>query len=357
MLLKEGADADTAATSKWSRDDNLGTITIFEAATTPLQIAANCSGRLARINDLDMKINKLLPDNKEFPMFNPSSWASRFSDTMRVLVENGADPMARNINGDTALHLHTGASQQFQYLLHQEEFFTDCAQLNSHGDTIAERHARWYWPEGPVRARLALEHEITERRNLCKYRSSQSPITSRTLLLHETASHLRHFFTRDAHDFESALQLVQTLVREGVDIHSVLDEGTRKNTPLAQITTIATEVEMSQEGLEEERQITNLVLDEWLRTLGEAHVDVQQYVKEEERLIQSDGIGCQWELYEFDDTWEYSAEWEFTNRTDHKSRPISIRYMCRPAPEEEEKTGSIETDWVDVPGAWIEESR
>lgn len=299
----------------------------------------------------------MLPDNEDFPMFKSNDRSTCFLDTFRVLIENGGDPAASNAKGDTALHMHTGATQHFQYLLQQEQYVADCAQKNCYGDTVAERHARWYWVEGPAKAKLALEHEIDQRRNLCKVdKPLQFPRSSRNLLLHETAGHLRHYFTTDAGNFESALQLIQMLVREDVDIHNVLNEGLpHSKTPLAQITNMDTEIEINQDGVYGENEIMNQVLDRWLKALEEADVNLPQYVGEERRIIQTQGIGRQWELYDLDDSWEHRVEWEFRDRADHQSRPISVHHRFRPVLEEQEKTELIEAD--KVPGAWVEEFR
>ncbi|KAL8762129.1 MAG: hypothetical protein Q9184_001814 [Pyrenodesmia sp. 2 TL-2023] len=333
LLLAEGADADAASNSEWASEN----LRLFEAGT---------------------KTKALLPYCNDLERSEQEDRSTGFLDTIRVLVENGGDPMASNTKGDTALHLHTGETQQFEYLLQQEQFVTDCTQLSYDGDTIAERHARWWWSQGPVRARLALEHENTQRGRFCKDKFSNTPpfpITSRTLLLHETARHLRHFFIRDVREFESALQLVQILLREGIGIHSIDDERLLKNTPMTQIKTIASEVEISLDGLERESQITNFVLHKWLRTLEESGVNLEQYFREEQRLIQTSGMGCQWERYMFDDTWEYRVDWDLGNTVDCSSCSIAVRYNFRPAVEEEGKIEVIEDDWVDVPGAWIEE--
>ncbi|KAL8904039.1 MAG: hypothetical protein Q9207_003531 [Kuettlingeria erythrocarpa] len=355
LLLAEGADADAASNSEWTSENQC----VFEARTTPLQAAADFSGRWAYDHGHELKTQTLLPYCKDFARINKQDQSTAFLDTFRVLAENGGDPMASNTKGDTALHLHTGATHQFQYLLQQEQFVTDCTQLNYDGDTITERHARWWWSQGPVRARLAFEHENIQRRKFCEDAPSKTPpfpITSRTLLLHETARHLRHFFIKDDRvAFDSALQLVRMLHNEHVDIHDIEDEGPHQYTPLAQIKTIASEIEISPDGLERESHITNAVLDEWLRTLQESDVDLEQYVREEERLIGSSGIGCQWEHYMFDDSWEYCVEWVFGNTADFSSRLIAVRYHFRPASAAEGKTKIFDDDRIGVPGAWIGE--
>ncbi|KAL9026123.1 MAG: hypothetical protein Q9196_005164, partial [Gyalolechia fulgens] len=216
-----------------------------------------------------------------------------YLDTLRVLVENGGDPMIANDDGDTVLHLHTGAAEQFRYLLQQEASVIETSQPDYNGDTIAERHARWYWAEGPKRAELAWEHENAQRRERYGHGSKQPeafPVTSKTFLLHETNGHLRHFIKQGGGDFESALSLLRKLVAEGVDIHGVLDEGSEdRKTPLAQIPRIVSEVEVGAEGLDRETRITSFAIVMWLKVLEEAHVDLKVYAEEEERLIRSLG--------------------------------------------------------------------
>ncbi|KAL8651330.1 MAG: hypothetical protein Q9210_003318 [Variospora velana] len=329
FLLAQGADADAAATSEWVREVGSGTMLIFEAGSS---------------------------DSTESKQ---RRWPSAFLDTIRVLVENGGDPMASNARGDTALHVHTGASQQFQYLLHQEHYAVDCTHLNHNGDTVAEQHVRRYWSHGPVRTRLALEHEDSQRRNSYRNgpnRPSPLPVTSATLLLHDTASHLRHFLIHGSEDFEGALQLVQVLVKEGVDLHDAFDRGfERQKTPLARIVDIANEFDSSSEALERQHHITNRVIDEWLRTLQAAGVDLQQYVDEEERLIRCQDDDRQWEPYLYDDTLEYQVEWHWRNSTDDGCHPVSVRYVFRRAPNQPEEMESWQCDCFTVPGGWVEE--
>lgn len=327
---------------------------------TPLQIAADCSGRWGH-GDVDFKTTTLLPDNNDLTKRNQQSSSSAFLDTIRILVENGGDPMSSDARGDTALHAHTGSSQQFHYLLHQEHYAVECTRLNHNGETVAEQLGRRYWLDGPVRTRLAWEHEDSHRRNSSKYASSRpspSPVTSTTLLLHDTASHLRHFLLLGSGDLESALQLIQVLIKEGVDLHYAFGgRFERKKTPLARIVELDNEFDDSSEALQMQGHITNRAIDEWLRTLEEAGVDLQQYVEEEERLIRTYNDGSQWELYLFDDTLEYRVEWEFGASNDDRHRLVSVHYAFRRAPEVAEETESLEHKRVAVPGGWVEEAQ
>lgn len=266
--------------------------------------------------------------------------------------------MASDARGDTALHAHTGSRQQFQYLLHQEHYAVECTQLNHNGETVAEQLGRRYWLDGPVRTRLAWEHEDSQRRNRSKYASSRpspSPVTSTTLLLHDTASHLRHFLLLGTGDLESALQLIQVLIKEGVDLHYAFGgRFERKKTPLARIVELDNEFDNSSEALQMQAHVTNRAIDEWLRTLEEAGVNLQEYVDEEERLIRRHNDGSQWELYLFDDTLEYRVEWDFGASNDDRHRLVSVHYAFRRAPEEAEETESLEHKRVAVPGGWVE---
>ncbi|KAL8711001.1 MAG: hypothetical protein Q9225_007198 [Loekoesia sp. 1 TL-2023] len=333
---------------------------LSNARSTPLQIAADCSGRWVYRGDQDLKLKKILPDDGKLLQTNSQDRSSRFLDTIRILVENGGDPMISNVNGDTALHLHTGAIAQFQYLLQQEKSVTECFRENNGSDTIAERHARWYWAQGPAKATIALKYENEQKRQVCKQVSEWPPpfsLTSKTLLLHEMASHLKHFFERDANDFFETLLLIQTLIKEGVDIHNVCDGGFQYHkTPLIQITNISNEIELSQKGLDQEAHVTNRVLDAWLDALAVANVDLQRYIEEEERLIQTSGIGQQWESYEHDDAWEYLVHWDFGFREDDELYPVLVQYIFRQVPEEQPKEFlHIGVERVNVPGGWVEE--
>lgn len=270
--------------------------------------------------------------------------------------------MAVDIHGDTALHLHTGAIEEFQYLLQQESFVAECSQLNYGGDTIAERHARWYWARGPERARLALEHENTQERQLRGYGSmepSPFPVTSRILLLHETVAHLRYFAQRDDQDLHSALILIRKLLAEDIDIHCLCKEYSGySKTPLAQIPRIIGEVDISPEGLDMESKVTGLIIKAWFGILQEVGINLELYIREEETLIRSNGIDLQWEFYEDNLEWEYRVDWDFETITGANLTQISVHYEFRPIPEElrePEEVPDIGAKWVNVPGAWIEE--
>lgn len=308
---------------------------------------------------IDYKTTTLLLDNNDLTERMRRQLSDVFLDTLRVLVENGGDPMMSDDRGDTALHAHTGASQQFQYLLDQEHYAVDCTQLNHNGSTVAEQHVRRYWLDGPVRTELAWKHEDSQRRNSSNYastRSSPFPVTSSTLLLHDTASHLRHFLIRGSGDFRSALQLVQVLINSGVDLHDALEGGIkRKKTAFARIADIANEFDNSSEALEMQRHVTNQVIHKWLRTLQEAGVSLHQYLDEEERLLRSHKDDCLWEPYFFDDTLEYRVKWDFGNSKHDKCQSVLVRYDFRRAPEEPEEMESLEHDRVAVPGGWVEE--
>ncbi|KAL8973487.1 MAG: hypothetical protein Q9197_002275 [Variospora fuerteventurae] len=129
----------------------------------------------------------------------------------------------------------------------------------------------------------------------------------------------------------------------------------RQKTPLARIVDIANEFDSSSEALELQHDITNRVIDEWLRTLDAAGVDLQQYVDEEERLIRWQDDDGQWEPYLYDDGLEYQVKWYWRDSTDDRCRPVSVRYVWRHAPNQAEEMGSWQCDGFTVPGGWVEE--
>ena len=291
----------------------------------------------------------------------PKITSQDYLDTLRALVNNGGDPMMVNDHGDTALHLSTGPIELFQYLLRQEECIVETSQLNYGGDTIAERHARWYWPQGPERARLAWEHENAQRREFYDYRlrgPPPFPITSKILLLHEAAGHLRHLIERDHRDFRSALELIRKLVVDGVNVHAISNEDSESNkTPLAQIPRIDEEIEVSEESRRKESAMANRAINAWLKILKEAGVDEEQYISNEEELVRSSDSGSQWQLYDFDDKYEYRVDWNFRTNVDGSPCKILVEYVFRPVPEEQgeiEEVQDVEVRRKDVPGAWIE---
>lgn len=305
-----------------------------------------------------------IPDAVQYVDTDSQQRPKDYLDTVRVLVENGADPMAVNVNGDTALHLDTGEIEQFHYLLQQECFVTECSQLNFGGDTIAERHARFFWDHGPQRASLAWEHENTRKQGFHSYgleRPTPFPVTSKVLLLHETAAHLRYFATRDSRDYDSALALVRKLIGDGVNIHSRSDgDPDYSKTPLAQIPRLTGECDTDPKGLDKESLIIHLIFKAWLGILRDADVDLGHYIREEEKLIQSNGIDREWHLYEDDPECEYGVHWTFQHNTEGGSPAISVQYEFRLIPQESRELEEVlepETDFGDVPGAWIEELR
>ncbi|KAL8939455.1 MAG: hypothetical protein Q9216_003343 [Gyalolechia sp. 2 TL-2023] len=323
----------------------------YEAGSTPLHAAVKCAGSIGIPSPGKLDTGTLQNDAKVLESVQKRS-STEYLNTLRVLVENGGDPMIVNDHGDTVLHLHTGTAEQFRYLLQQEASIIEISQLNHYGDTIAERHARWYWAEGPKRTILAWEYEDAQRSN----RPEAFLVTSKTLLLHETNGHLRHFIKRGGRDFESALSLLRRLVKEGVDIHGVLDEDPEDSkTPLAQIPRIVSEVKTSVEGVDTETKITSFAIRSWLSILEEANVDLTVYVEEEERLIRSLGIEREWELCEYDGEKEYRVDWRF--ETGHKGSPCSIsaEYIFRPVSEEPEELQDRGPKIPDLPGAWPEE--
>lgn len=327
--------------------------------STPLHAAVKCAGSIGilRPDKLDTGISQ----NDAMVLESVQGKSSTdYLNTLRVLVENGGDPMIANDHGDTVLHLHTGAAEQFRYLLRQEQSVIETSQPNYNGDTIAERHARWYWAEGPKRAKLAWIHEIAQRRELCRHGSNRPeafPVTSKALLLHETNGHLRYFIKQGGPDFESALSLLRKLVAEGVDIHGVLDEGSEGiKTPLAQIPRIVSEIETSAEGFDRETRITSFAIGNWLKILEGGHVDLKVYAEEEERVIRSMGTEGVWELCEYDGSMEYRVDWGFETGNKASACSISARYVFRPVNEEPEELHNSEAQAPDLPGSWPDEA-
>ncbi|KAL8923610.1 MAG: hypothetical protein Q9208_004557 [Pyrenodesmia sp. 3 TL-2023] len=352
-LLELGVDAGTTASSRATADDGARLMLFDAGAGVRFDVKSGAHWVPDAVQYMD-RISQQRPRD--------------YLDTVRVLVENGADPMAVDVNGDTPLHLDTGAIEQFHYLLQQECFVTECSQLNFGGDTIAERHARFFWDSGPQRASLAWEHENTRKRGFHSYgleRPPPFPVTSKVLLLHETASHLRYFATRNRRDYDSALALVRKLIGDGVDIHSRSGEDPDYNkTPLAQIPRLTGEGDTGPKGLDRESLIIHLIFKSWLGILREGNVDLGHYIREEEKLIQSEGIDRRWQLYEDDPEWEYGVVWAFQHNTEGGSPAISAQYVFRQILQESRELEEVpepepepETDFGDVPGAWIENMR
>ncbi|KAL9602172.1 MAG: hypothetical protein Q9219_002036 [cf. Caloplaca sp. 3 TL-2023] len=353
-LLGLGVDANSAAISTWSASDHPFQLIQYETGSTPLQLAAKCAGSID-VPVSDTSVVGLPLSSTLGPQSKPNNTSKEYLDTLRALVEYGGDPMMANSHGDTALHLHTGGAEQFRYLLNQEHCSIETGQLNYGGDTIAERHARWYWAEGPNRTILAWEHENAQRQEFHSYRTNTPPpfpISSKSFILHETAGHLRHFITRGGQDFQSALALIRKLITEGVDIHHVSDEDEEHpRTPLAQIPRITEEIEFSREALDKEGQITNRAVEAWLKTLGETNINLEYYFQVEENLLRLSGEGNAWQSYEFDDRWEYCVDWEF--RTGNQF--INIQYGFRSVPEGLEGIQRPAEQDFDpyIPGEWV----
>lgn len=327
--------------------------------STPLHTAVKCAGSIGIPGPDKPDFDGLQNDDK-IRQSAPERTSTNYLNTLRVLVENGADPMITNNHGDTVLHVHTGAVEQFHYLLQQEASVIETSQPNYNGDTIAERHARWYWREGPKRTTLAWESEKNLERQFYHPRCNRPnvfPITSKTLLLHETNGHLRHFIRQNNGDFESAVELLYKLVAEGVDVHGILDEESEdRKTPLAQIPRIIGEVDTSEEGLERETKITSFAILTWLRVLEDARGDLRSYAEKEEGLIRSLSVEESWKLYEYDGEKEYRVDWAFDMGSNVLSCSISAQYVFRRIPDRPAEVQDDETHNRNLPGAWPEEA-
>ena len=259
-------------------------------------------------------------------------------DTLRILIEKGkGDPMISNTVGDTALHLHTGSIDQFKYLL-REEILTD-NQIQTNGDTIAERHARGFWPEGPEHTKLAFELETVTK--MSSKPQQPLPTSSKTLLLHETASHLRHYAS-NGNAFNSCLGLIQILIENEADVHGVYYRDSKYGrTPLAQIPSIIEEfLCVDQEELRLASQTLVPVFHAWLSTLRKAKVNLREYLEEEERIALQNYAKGLWEPYEFDESLEWRIEWHFSYVRDDKRNnqgcSISATYHFRQKSEADE---------------------
>ncbi|KAL8835963.1 MAG: hypothetical protein Q9170_003120 [Blastenia crenularia] len=325
---------------------------------TPLQVAAKCSGSII-VRDRDASDLRLLSNDTENINSKPKRTSEDYLNTLRALVENGGDPMVANFRGDTSLHIHTGAINQFRYLLQQESCIIETSQRDYCGDTIAERHARWYWDEGPERARLAWEHENAQKADFFSYGSGRPPpfpFTSKAFLLHETAGHLRHFVTWNPRDLQSAEYLIRKLIAEDVDVHDVSDEDPEiPRTPLAQIPRITGEVDTTPEGIERESKTAKLAIASWLEALRRAKMDLNAYVREEKEFLRSSGTGNIWQPYCLDDRLQYYVDWEFSVGSDDLPCPVSVQYVFRETPEQPEDVRPAEPVELGIPGAWVEE--
>ena len=270
----------------------------------------------------------MVPHNYERANLDIKSRPSDVLDTIRGLIESGADPAMNNESGETALHLHTGSIAQFRYLLRQEHIQT--FQMNYRRDTVAERHIKCFWPDGPQRAKLAFRQEICPTAG-CKAQYKQREpclISSMSFLLQELAGHFRHYID-DVNAFKHSVNLIQDLVRRGVNLHESHPTHSKAGkSPLRQVPTIPKDFDMDDEGFGRENVKLNRALSAWLKTLEEVGVDIDKYLSTEAELTLRSEKTPSWERYDFDESLEWRVIWRFEYNRDTEFT-LSAQYCFR----------------------------
>ena len=273
-------------------------------------------------------------------------------DTFRVLIEQGqSDPMARDIHGNSALHLYTGSWNDFHYLLNQEYYHVDLIQLADHGNSLAQHHAGRGWATSSRIATFAYEQEKLLE---AQYHSPQNPralrIHSEIYILQGAVIFMRDNYTGTHSSVEYAISLARQLVSSGIDLHEVVYWSWMNPgfTVIDLIIRIISWVDLY--DIEDNRQFAEVrpipCFKLWLNILKDAHIDVKSYLCEEERLALSKKQRDVW--YSLGRDFQYRVDWHVSLSEDEQDYSISIKYVLR--------RKAIPMVKSSIPGGWVEDA-
>ena len=334
-------------------------LTISKLYSTPLAVAANCSGR-KYLEDTEKSISHFSANEQNLPSTDKDRTSDVLS-TLRILVEQGAsDPIATDSYGYTVLHLHTGTLEQFKYLLDQDHFQVDLMMCNHDGYTVSELHAASCWSESPDLTWLAWQREsLCKQRRLCSSEDS----FHHGKLLHETALRLTEHFDREE-SAESSFLLIRQLIESGTDPHAKLDWW-GDLTPLAQIPNVFGSWNGNPDEVRKLKEARNIrlafTLRKWLKTLRDAGVEIKTYMAEEEKQALRRKEEGGWEICWWDHSKEFRVEWEFHYRERAEDCSITSSYEIRQKnvskdDDDDDDDGDDGGVIENIPGAWIESS-
>ena len=328
---------------------------------TPLSMATSQAGENYSLNEQNFTSDSLTHvDNKHRPV--------DVLDTLRVLIEEGgSDPMAVDFYLMTALHKHKGTREQYHYLLHQEEVYTDTGHRTSAGWKMS-LFQTLHWHRNIEFSHMAYELEKQIYQSLkCSIRAQKmrAPIVS-AIETFQLASYV--FLTAigngliyDKDLIPPILNAFKQLIADGVDPVDMLNNGVsllsldpkemmgwyfHKNWLVYHKNSIT--LHTPQDFKPGINKILAVSLNYWIKTLREAGVDIVTYLRKEEKLaIRREKRGDGWiQIYGYS-SWWFLPDLHFHYDQNPENCFVSAKY--RFWRDEAHKKGK------QTPGAWSED--
>ena len=281
-------------------------------------------------------------------------------DTFRVLVEHGgSDPMQSDQYHRTALHQHHESTDILRYMLHQERFQIDLLEVDNFGQTVVDRQLRLPYSLGVIDLIL---NEFSAQRYMCRLSLDNYNLR----FLHTLMERFAAQHSRERACSTNSYKMLNYLIQAKVDLHGILPDryGSTLMTAL-RIAANGNSITLSCRDPKRQARFKDKTLDmslrAWLRVLRENNVDLQRYLREEERLSQTlqpmtylpQYFHGENEEISFNSRLIYKLEWHFAYHGNENANSVSVEYVL----ENTEKTAvrQREERGKKIPGAWVEE--
>ncbi|MCJ1478344.1 hypothetical protein MMC13_007022 [Lambiella insularis] len=339
-LISQGLEGSERGKLEWSYRKTREVISpygiTFSEGTTPLHVAATCSGYF------------FYPD-ADTPMERDFLSVSNPLDTLRVLIEEGrSDPMVTDDCGWSALHTGTNSWNGFHYMFYQDEYHVDLLQLLARGLVVSpdcQDHGIW----GPC-SRIAdfafCQEIINEAQGHHRQHSVGFPTLDKKTLLQAAVNYLLSNLDGPGAPEDYAIKLIRRSIASKIDlgepaiyyVHApvVMDRNFQEG---------IIRIPGDQVDVEGVRTEEDPLFDIWLQILKNGDVYVGNHLSHEQRLAANRTEGYRWCYY------HPSVGLYFNGTSTPDEDAKNSRYRLKASMGESKETEEEPL----APGAWIED--